>query len=39
MRSDILTGVYDPKRLFGVTTLDCVRANKFLAEKFDLNPT
>ena len=26
-------GVYDPKRLFGVTTLDCVRAKTFYAEK------
>jgi len=26
-------GVYDPKRLFGVTTLDVVRASTFLAEK------
>ncbi|GER38574.1 malate dehydrogenase [Striga asiatica] len=26
-------GVYDPKRLFGVTTLDVVRANTFVAEK------
>lgn len=25
-------GVYDPKRLFGVTTLDIVRANTFVAE-------
>lgn len=25
-------GVYDPKRLFGVTTLDVVRANTFVAE-------
>lgn len=25
-------GVYDPRRLFGVTTLDVVRANTFLAE-------
>lgn len=24
--------VYDPKRLFGVTTLDIVRANAFVAE-------
>ncbi|KAH7294172.1 hypothetical protein KP509_28G059400 [Ceratopteris richardii] len=26
-------GVYDPKKLFGVTTLDIVRANTFVAEK------
>jgi malate dehydrogenase len=26
-------GVYDPKRLFGVTTLDVVRAKTFYAEK------
>ncbi|CAG9463474.1 unnamed protein product [Pedinophyceae sp. YPF-701] len=26
-------GVYDPKRLFGVTTLDVVRANTFYADK------
>jgi len=26
-------GVYDPKRIFGVTTLDIVRANAFIAEK------
>ena len=25
-------GVYDPKRLFGMTTLDVVRAETFLAE-------
>ena len=25
-------GVYDPARLFGVTTLDIVRANTFVAE-------
>eukprot|EP00899_Mesostigma_viride_P026458 jgi/Mesvir1/6998/Mv09135-RA.1 len=30
-------GVYDPKRLFGVTTLDIVRANTFVAEKKGLN--
>jgi len=32
-------GVYDKKRLFGVTTLDVVRANTFVAEnqKFDVN--
>lgn len=26
-------GVYDPKKLFGVTTLDVVRANTFVSEK------
>ena len=25
-------GVFDPKRLFGVTTLDVVRSNTFVAE-------
>ena len=25
-------GVYDPKKIFGVTTLDIVRANTFIAE-------
>ena len=25
-------GVYDPRRVFGVTTLDTVRANTFIAE-------
>ncbi|KAE8720467.1 malate dehydrogenase [Hibiscus syriacus] len=29
-------GVYDPKKLFGVTTLDVVRANTFFAEKKNL---
>jgi len=29
-------GVYDPKKLFGVTTLDVVRANAFVAEKKNL---
>jgi len=31
-------GVYDPKRLFGVTTLDVVRANAFVAENQGWNP-
>ncbi|GAU93445.1 hypothetical protein RvY_05384 [Ramazzottius varieornatus] len=31
-------GVYDPKRLFGVTTLDVVRANAFIAEKKGIDP-
>lgn len=30
--------VYDPKRLFGVTTLDVVRANTFVAETLSLDP-
>lgn len=32
-------GVYDPKRIFGVSTLDVVRANTFIAEMkdFDVN--
>ncbi|KAJ6396306.1 hypothetical protein OIU77_021354 [Salix suchowensis] len=29
-------GVYDPKKLFGVTTLDVVRANTFVALKKNL---
>ncbi|EYU35828.1 hypothetical protein ABFS82_09G039500 [Erythranthe guttata] len=29
-------GVYDPKKLFGVTTLDVVRANTFLAQRKNL---
>ncbi|CAN0870811.1 Malate dehydrogenase, chloroplastic [Linum grandiflorum] len=29
-------GVYDPKKLFGVTTLDVVRANTFVAQKMGL---
>lgn len=34
-------GVYDPRKLFGVTTLDVVRANTFVAEnqKFDVLKT
>lgn len=31
-------GVYDPKRLFGVTTLDVCRANTFVAESQDWSP-
>lgn len=31
-------GVYDPNRLFGVTTLDVVRANAFIAEAKGLDP-
>lgn len=31
-------GVYDPKRLFGVTTLDIVRSNAFIAEAKGLDP-
>lgn len=33
----IFLGVYDPKRLFGVTTLDVVRANAFVAENQKLD--
>jgi len=32
-------GVYDPNRIFGVTTLDIVRANTFVGEAKGLNPT
>ncbi|WP_199610700.1 malate dehydrogenase [Flocculibacter collagenilyticus] len=31
-------GTYDPQRLFGVTTLDVIRAETFVAELKDLNP-
>ena len=31
-------GVYNPKRLFGVTTLDVVRASKFVSEIFTTDP-
>lgn len=31
-------GVYDPKRLFGVTTLDVLRANTFVAAQQGLEP-
>jgi len=31
-------GVYDPRRLFGVSTLDVVRANTFIAEAKNLDP-
>jgi len=31
-------GVYDPKRIFGVSTLDVVRANTFIAELKNLDP-
>jgi len=31
-------GVFDPRRLFGVTTLDIVRANTFIAELKGLDP-
>jgi len=30
--------VYDPRKLFGVTTLDVVRAKTFVASKLNLNP-
>ncbi|GFG35833.1 hypothetical protein Cfor_07251 [Coptotermes formosanus] len=32
-------GVYDPNRIFGVSTLDVVRANTFIAEAKNLDPT
>ncbi|KAJ5541884.1 hypothetical protein N7535_004303 [Penicillium sp. DV-2018c] len=31
-------GVYDPKRLFGVTTLDVVRASRFISQVQGTNP-
>lgn len=31
-------GVFDPKRLFGVSTLDVVRANTFIADAKGLDP-
>jgi len=31
-------GVYDPSRLFGVTTLDVIRSSTFVAEIYDRNP-
>ncbi|XP_064537006.1 malate dehydrogenase-like [Drosophila montana] len=30
--------VYDPNRLFGVTTLDCVRAERFIGNFLNINP-
>lgn len=33
-----LKGVYDPRRLFGVTTLDLVRASRFVAETKGTDP-
>ncbi|KAA8911442.1 hypothetical protein TRICI_003804 [Trichomonascus ciferrii] len=32
-------GVYDPKRLFGVTTLDVLRASRFISEVQGTDPT
>lgn len=32
-------GVYDPRRLFGVTTLDVMRARTFLAESVGVDPS
>merc|ERR1712080_558602 len=32
-------GVYDPKRIFGVSTLDVVRSNEFIGELKGLDPT
>merc|ERR1719453_1442435 len=29
----------NPKKIVGVTTLDCVRANKFVAEKMGVDPS
>jgi len=39
--SEILkkAGAYDPKRVFGVSTLDVVRANTFIAEAKGLDPS
>ncbi|MES1903125.1 MAG: hypothetical protein MHPSP_002577 [Paramarteilia canceri] len=31
-------GISDTKRIFGVTTLDIMRGNRFIADKFNLNP-
>ena len=28
----------DPRKILGITTLDCVRANKFIAEIVGCNP-
>ena len=33
----VFAGVYDPRKLFGVTTLDVVRANTFVAENQKFN--
>ncbi|VVT47259.1 uncharacterized protein SAPINGB_P001622 [Magnusiomyces paraingens] len=32
-------GVYDPKRIFGVTTLDVIRSSRFISEIKDTDPT
>lgn len=32
-------GVYDPKRIFGVTTLDVIRASRFISEVKSTDPT
>jgi len=32
-------GVYDPKRIFGISTLDVVRANTFIGEAKGVDPT
>ncbi|KAM3164156.1 malate dehydrogenase [Lachancea thermotolerans] len=32
-------GVYNPKKLFGVTTLDVIRASRFISEVSGTNPT
>lgn len=31
-------GIYEYKRIFGVNTLDCVRANSFVAKMVDIAP-
>lgn len=35
---DIQAGVYDPGKVFGVTTLDLVRSSTFIANAKGLNP-
>lgn len=32
-------GVYNPKKLFGVTTLDVIRSNTFISEKLNSDPS
>lgn len=41
MAAEVLkrNNTYDPKRLFGVTTLDCVRAERFIGEFLNISPT
>lgn len=38
MPTYILPGCYDPCRLFGVTTLDVVRARTFIGEILEVDP-